>query len=229
MENLGVITKVNNPTDWCAGMVVMPKPNGNIRICVDLTKLNASVCRERHILPSVKQILAQIGESTIFSKLDANVGFWQIKLSKQSALLTTFITPNGRYCFNRLLFGIISAPEFFQKQMSNILNGLEGVVCMIDDVLVHGKTQLEHDQRLTAVLDRLRKAKVILNKEKCEFSKHSIRFLRQVIDQSGIRPDPDKVKAVQAMNEPENVTKLRRFLGMTTQLSKSVRNNKTSS
>ena len=91
---------------------------------------------------------------------------------------------------------------------------------MIDDVLVHGKTHLEHDQRLTAVLDRLRKAKVTLNKEKCEFSKHSIRFLGQVIDQSGIRPDQDKVKAIQAMNEPENVTELRRFLGMTTQLSK---------
>ena len=220
MENLGVITKVDNPTDWCAGMVVVPKPNGNIRICVDLTKLNASVRRERHILPSVEQILAQIGGSTIFSKLDANAGFWQIKLSKQSALLTTFITPYGRYCFNRLPFGITSAPEFFQKQMSNILSGLEGVVCMIDDVLVHGKTQLEHDQRLTAVLDRLRKAKVTLNKEKCEFSKHSIRFLGQVIDQSGIRPDQDKVKAIQAMNEPENVTELRRFLGMTTQLSK---------
>ena len=80
---------------------------------------------------------------------------------------------------------------------------------MIDDVLVHGKTQPEHDQRLTAVLDRLRKAKVTLNKEKCEFSKHSIRFLGQVIDQSGICPDQDNVKAIQAMNEPENITELR--------------------
>ena len=115
MENMGVITKVDNPTDWCAGMVVVPKPNGNIRICVDLTKLNNSVCRERHMLPSVEQILAQIGDSTIFSKLDANAGFWQVKLSKESALLTTFITPYGRYCFNRLPFGITSAPEFFPK------------------------------------------------------------------------------------------------------------------
>ena len=220
MESMGVITKVDNPTDWCAGMVVVPKPNGNIRICVDLTKLNNSVRRERHILPSVEQILAQIGDSTIFSKLDANAGFWQVKLSKESALLTTFITPYGRFCFNRLPFGITSAPEFFQKQMSKILIGLDGVICMIDDVLIHGKTPQEHDQRLVAVLTRLRKANVTLNKDKCEFSKHSIRFLGQIIDSSGIRPDPEKVKAIQAMKEPENITELRRFLGMTTQLSK---------
>ena len=91
---------------------------------------------------------------------------------------------------------------------------------MIDDVLVHGKTQLEHDQRLAAVLDRLRKPKVTLNKEKCEFSERSIRFLGQVIDQCGIRPDTDKIKTIQAMNEPKNVTELRQFLGMTTQLIK---------
>ena len=53
MERLGVIAKVEVPTDWCVGMVVVPKPNGDVRICVDLTKLNHSVCRERHPLPAV--------------------------------------------------------------------------------------------------------------------------------------------------------------------------------
>ena len=74
MEDLGVISKVKEPTEWCAGMVVVPKANGKVRICVDLTKLNESVCRERHILPSVEQTLAQIGGAKIFSKLDANSG-----------------------------------------------------------------------------------------------------------------------------------------------------------
>lgn len=91
---------------------------------------------------------------------------------------------------------------------------------MIDDVLIHGKTHHKHNHRLAAALSRLKKAKVTMNKEKCEFSKHSIKLLGQVIDQSGIHPDPEKVKAIQAMKEPENVTELRRFLGMTTQLSK---------
>ena len=73
------------------------------------------------------------------------LGFWQIKLSKESALLTTFITPFGRFCFNRLPFGITSAPEYFQRCMSSILSGLEGVVCMVDDILVSGSTQEQHD------------------------------------------------------------------------------------
>ena len=122
-------------------MVVVPKGNNKVRICVDLTKLNRSVCHEQHILPSVEQTLAQLKGAKIFSKLDANSGFWQIKLSPQSALLMTFITPAGRFCFNRLRFGIMSAPEFYQKKISHILSGFTGVVCMMDDVLVFGQTQ----------------------------------------------------------------------------------------
>lgn len=75
MEEMGVISKMEKPTEWCAGMVVVPKPNGKIRICVDLTKLNEGVCRERHILPSVDQSLAQLNGSQVFTKLDARSGF----------------------------------------------------------------------------------------------------------------------------------------------------------
>jgi len=121
METMGVITRVQEPTEWCAGMVVVPKPNGSVRICVDLTKLNQDVCRERHNLPSVDHTLARLNGATIFSKLDANLGFWQIKLAKESALLTTFITPFGRFCFNWLSFGITSAPEHFQRSRGSCL------------------------------------------------------------------------------------------------------------
>ena len=86
-------------------MVLVPKGNGRDRICADLTKLNQNVCRERHILPSVKQILAQLGGAKIFTKLDANFGFWQIALTKDSALLTTFIILFGKFCLHRLPFG----------------------------------------------------------------------------------------------------------------------------
>ena len=93
---------------------MVPRPNGSVRICVDLTKLNQSACRERHILPSVEQMLAQIGNAKVFLKLDANSGFWKIELAPESAKLTTFITPYGCFCFNRLPFGITSAPDHFQ-------------------------------------------------------------------------------------------------------------------
>ena len=74
MEEQGVITRVHEPTDWCAGMVVVPKKNGKVRICVDLTKLNKSVKRERHPMPAVEQTLAQLAGAKVFSKLDANSG-----------------------------------------------------------------------------------------------------------------------------------------------------------
>ena len=78
MEKLGVISKVDIPTDWCAGMVVVPKPDGRIRICVDLTKLrNESVLRETYPLPKIDNLLAQISESKFFTKLDCDSGFWQ--------------------------------------------------------------------------------------------------------------------------------------------------------
>ena len=113
---------------------------------MDLTKLNYYIKRERHILPSVDHALAQIGNAKYFSKLDANSGFWQIELSPESSNLTTFITPFGWYKFNQLPFGISSAPEYFQKKVSKILCDTEGVVGLIDDLLVYGRTKEEHHQ-----------------------------------------------------------------------------------
>ena len=163
-----MISKITQPTEWCAGMVVAPKPNGNVRICVDLTRLNNSVRRERHPLPSVDQVLAQLAGAKIFSKLDANSGFWQIPLAEESIPLTTFMTPFGRYCFHRLPFGITSAPEHFQRRMSEMVGDMEGVVCLIDDFLIYGSNQQEHDERLTKVLTKLGKEGLTLNKEKCK-------------------------------------------------------------
>ena len=84
METLGVISKVDQPTPWCTGMVVVPKKGGSIRICVDLKPLNKSVLREVHPLPKVDETLAQLNSTKMFSRLDANSGFWQIPLSMSS-------------------------------------------------------------------------------------------------------------------------------------------------
>jgi len=175
---------------------VVPKPNKKVRICVDLTHLNKCVKQERHTLPSVDHTLAQLSNVKLFSKIDANSGFWQVKLSKQSSLLTTFITPFGRFCFNCLPFGISSAPELFQKRMSVIVEGLDGMICLMDDILVHGSNQQEHDKRLLATLEQLQKCHITLNREKCEFSKTTVKFLGHVIDHQGIKPDPEKVQAI---------------------------------
>ena len=220
MEKLGVISKVDKPTLWCAGMVVVPKKSGDVRICVDLKPLNESVLRETHPLPGVDETLAQLTGATVMSKLDANSGFWQIPLAKNCRELTTFITPFGRYCFNKLPFGISSAPEHFQKRMSTILDGLAGVLCLMDDILIFGKDQKEHDTRLTAALERIQAAGVTLNKDKCEFNKTSLTFLGHTIDGKGISPDPQKTAAISKMASPKSTTELRRFMGMVNQLGK---------
>ena len=181
---------------------VVLKKSGEVRICVDLKALNENVLRETHPIPKVDDTLAQFTGAAVFSKLDINSGFWQIPLSDQSKLLTNFITPFGRYAFNKLPFGIASAPELFQKQMSKILEGLDGVVCLMDDVLVIGKERNEHDLRLRLVLERVQKAKVTLNPTKYEFAKYSVKFLGHVIDSHGIRADPDKLKAICKMEAP---------------------------
>ena len=97
MEAQGVISKVQQPTPWCAGMVVVNKKNGGVRICVDLKSLNRCVLREHHPLLKVDDILGQLTGATLFTKLDVNSGFWQVPLAEKSRLLTTFITPFGRY------------------------------------------------------------------------------------------------------------------------------------
>ena len=135
-------------------------------------------------------------------------------LTESSKLLTTFITPFGRYYFHKLPFGICSAPEHFQKRMSQILAGLKGVLCQMDDVLVFGSDKAEHDIRLTAALDRIRNRGVTLNREKCEFEKNKLLFLGHVVDHQGIQADPEKISAIQRLNSPNNTTELRRFLGM---------------
>ena len=167
MERDGVIFRVDQPTDWCAGMVVVPKPNGKVRICVDYTKLNANVKRENFPLPVIDQSLGRLTGAKFFSKLDANSGFFQVKLAQESKLLTTFITPIGRFAFHRLPMGLSSSSEYYQKRMSQILENLDGVICQMDDVLVFGSTEKEHDERLAEVLARLERANVTLNSAKC--------------------------------------------------------------
>ena len=102
-----------------------------------------------------------------------------------------------------------SAPEYFQQRMHKILSSLKGVVCLIDDVLVHGVTQEEHDENLLAVLNRIQQAGITLNKEKCMFSTKSIKFLGQVVDADGIKPDLDKITAINDMPQHTNIMELR--------------------
>ena len=185
---------VTVPTEWFAGIVPILKPNWSVHVFVNLTRLKKGVQHEVHPIPYVDVNLAKLGDSKIFSKLDTNSGFWQITLDDKSKLLATFV--------NRLPFGIGSAPEIFQHTMFRLLKGLEGTLCQMDDVFIHGANQPEHDRQLQAVLQE---ARLPLN-DKWEFSSSSIRFLAYIIDSSGLHTDPQKTNAVRQLPVPSDVS-----------------------
>ena len=220
MEQLGVIQPVDGPTDWCQAMVVVPKPDGSVRICVDLKPLNQFIPRELHQQPTVDETLAQLDGATVFTKLDANSGFWQIPLSAESRRLTTFITPFGRFMFTKLPFGIASAPEVFQYRMAKILKGLPGTAGMIDDTVIGSRGNQDHDTKVRAVLTRFADAGMTLNPKKCQFSTTTFSFLGVQIKDGMITPDPKKMSALSNFPSPRNVQELRRFLGMVNQMGK---------
>ena len=223
LEEMDIIKPVTKPTDWCAPMVVVPKQNGKVRICVDLTRLNQGVKRENFPMPCTDQLLSQLPGQNTWSKLDCNSGFHQQLLDEESQPLTTFITPFGRYCYKRLCFGISSGPEIFQREMCQLLEDIPGVNCAIDDILIGGSTQEEHDSRLQQVLTRLKEAGVTLN-DKCRFNQNKIKFLGHVITNEGIYIDPQNKRAIHEFPAPQSVTELRRFLGMRNHTSKFIAN-----
>ena len=214
LVHLGVIKKVTSPTPWCAPMVPVMKKTGKVRLCVDLKKLNVNIERERFVLPTLEDVTSRLQGATVFSCLDAASGFYQIPLEENSQDLTTFITPFGRYCFRRLPFGITSAPEIFMRKMLEVLEGLEGVFVYMDDILVFGKDTIEHDGRLSKVLETLDHAGLQLNQEKCLYRKSELKFLGHLFSKKGIRADPEKVKAIEELPPPDSVTKVRQFMGM---------------
>ncbi|XP_030578829.1 uncharacterized protein K02A2.6-like [Archocentrus centrarchus] len=215
MLALGIIEEVTEPTDWCAPMVPVEKKNRDqVRVCVDLKRLNKAVKRERYILPTLEDIAPKLAGAKVFSTLDASCGFWQIPLDAGSRRLTTFITPLGRFCFRRLPFGITSAPEIFQRQLSTLLNDHKGVVVVMDDILVYGATKEDHDNCLNAVLKTVKDSGLKLNKAKCHFSKSETRYFGHIISAEGIKPDPTKVEAITRMQSPTNVEELRQVLGL---------------
>ena len=148
--------------------------------------------RERYIIPAISQVLAKLTGSVCFSKLDASGGYWQLALDEESSKLTTFITPLGRFCMTRVPFGISSASEIFQRKMEELLEGLRGVECYQDDIIVHGRTVEEHNSVLQTVLQRIKESGLKLNQQKCLFSQSELEFLGHKIGREGTSPHPNK-------------------------------------
>ena len=137
-EETGIIERVTEPQEWCAPMVLVQKSNAKLRICVHLRRLNSAVKHSRLVLPTLEDIAPKLAGTRYFSKLDTCSALCQIPLHPDSAKLTTFMTPFGRFCFKRLAFGITCAPEIFQYLISDLLKNREGCEAIMDDIIVYG-------------------------------------------------------------------------------------------
>ncbi len=226
MEKKGIIRKVHNnePTDWVNSMVVVRKPAGGVRVCLDPKDLNKAIKREFYPMPTHEQITAKLAGAKYFTVLDAEKAFFQIDLDGKSQKLLTFNSPFGRYQYCRMPMGISSASEVFQKRMHECLEGLENVEPVNDDILVWGRTQEEHDKSLKSALDRLRENNVKLNKAKSQICQPTVRFHGHKYSQNGVEIDQVKVEAIMKMPTPENKEAVQRFLGMLNYLSKYIPN-----
>uniref|UniRef100_A0A8C2B8P6 ribonuclease H n=1 Tax=Cyprinus carpio TaxID=7962 RepID=A0A8C2B8P6_CYPCA len=221
MENLDVIEKVTEPSNWVSSMVTVWKPEKQkIRICMDPKDLNAAIEREHYPMRTIEEVMARMAGAKVFSTLDAQCGYWQVKLDKESSALCTFNTPFGRYAYKRLPFGINTAGEIFQRLMTEMFEDMEGVEVIVDDILVWGENEEQHNQRLKRVLERVREKNIKLNSEKCTFTAQEVKYMGHILTAEGLKPDPEKVEAVRKMQKPTNKTELQIYLGMVTYLGK---------
>jgi transposase InsO family protein len=224
MESMGIVQKVNEPTDWVSPIVIVHKKDGDIRICLDPKHLNDNIKLCQYQLPTIDMLSSKLVGAKHFSVLDANAGFWMVPLTEDSSFLCTFSTPFGRYRFRRLPFGIKCAPEIFHKIVVQTFDGLPGVESYLDDIVIWGSSKKEHDERLRNVLSRARESGFKFNPNKCKFSVSEIKYLGHIFSDKGVSIDKDKVESIKNMPAPTCKKELERFLGMTNYLSKFIPN-----
>ncbi|XP_062701591.1 uncharacterized protein K02A2.6-like [Aedes albopictus] len=215
-----IIEVKRGPATWVSPLVVANKANGSIRLCVDLRRVNQAVIRDRHPMPVIEDVLTRVGKGRIWSVLDVKDAFFLLELDEATRDITTFITHRGLYRFKRLPFGLVSAPEIFQRTMDEILADCEGTYWYLDDVGVEGSTIEEHDQRLNKVLQKFKEKGVVLNWDKCKIRVTEFEFLGYEISPQGIMPSEIKRAAIQNFRHPQNESEVRSFLGLANYMSK---------
>ena len=224
LEQQHIIAPVTEPTDWCAPIVVTPKKNSDsIRMCVDLSHLNRYVKRERYQSPCPAEAVADIAASKAkyFTILDARKGYHQCPLDAQSQLLTTFITPFGRFKYLRAPYGISSISEHYNRRMAEAFTGLSGFRRIVDDIVIYDDDATEHAHHVKAFLQRCADRQIALNLDKCHFLQEEVTFACFKLRGDGYQVDRSITDAISNFPTPTNRTDLRSFFGLANQLSTS--------
>ena len=214
LEEQGVIEKVGKHTSpWLSPIVAVRKRNGKLRVCLDLTEVNKAVIANDHPIPEMQKMLDRLQGAVVFSSLDMKAAYHQLELHESFRDLTAFIHVGQVWRYKRCPFGLKSLPQCFQKMMECVLEGLEGVQVYLDDVIVSGRSQEEHDQRLRRVIERMQARNITLNWDKCRICVSSVEFLGFAVSPKGIAVSEERVQGLRDLQQPTDKKKLQSVLG----------------
>lgn len=189
-----------NSSDW--------RPVGDFRL------LNAQTVKDKYCLPTVSDFTAELHGCKIFSHIDLVKAYHQIPINPADIHKTAICCPFGTFESTRMQFGLCNASATFQRFIDEITRDLHGVFAFVDDILIASSNSDEHLNHLKCLFTRLDKYGLCINLAKCEFGKSSLEFLGFLVSEHGIKPLPDRVKAIQNFPQPNSLTQLRRFLGL---------------
>jgi hypothetical protein len=210
----GIIRKSNSP--WSFPVVMVDKPDGSKRFCIDYRMLNNVTVKDSYPLPRIHEAIDILHGAKYFSTIDFNAGYWQIPMKQSDIPKTAFVTRKGLYEWLRMAFGLANAPATFQRTMDVLLSGLTWRSCLvyIDDILVFSCNLDEHLKDLREVLLRLKESNFSIKLSKCRFAKKEAEYLGHVINEAGVMPHPSKTQAVKEFKTPSNLTDVRSFMGI---------------
>ena len=213
MKDMGVIEESFSP--WASPIVLIPKPDGSVRFCIDYRKVNDLTIPDGHPMPRIDDLVDKIGASRFKTKIDLSRGYWQVPLDDDSVPISAFVTPHGQFQWRFMPFGLRNAPATFQRLVWKVLAGLEGFTCAyLDDVVIFSNSWSEHMNHLRIVFSRLQNAGLTLKKAKCVFATAVIDYLGHTISIDSIQPREAKVAALIQSPQPSNRKQLKSFLGL---------------
>ena len=208
------IEPANSP--YASPLVLVRKPDGNLRVCVDYRSANKDTIPDRYLLPRVDELIDAIGarKAIYFTTLDLMRGYHQVKMAEESKEKTTFMCHHGLYQFCRMSFGLTNAPATFQRLMDKLFDGWSFVFIYLDDILIASRNFEEHTSHVIEVLQRLQDVGLKVKPSKCIYAEKQIDYLGFNISATGVCPTHKNILAVKEFSRPNTVKEVKRFLGL---------------
>ncbi len=205
---------IESSSAWASPLVPVRKKDGSVRICVDFRQLNAVTPLRRYWLPSLMEILDQVGPNACLSTLDHTAGFHQLAMEECSSELTTFVCPFGKFRYLRMPFGLKNAPAIFQAVIENVLKPVSDC-CRnyVDDVVIYSRTWSDHLYHLRKVIECLGASGLTIKLRKCCFGRTHLLYLGHKIGAGLLAVPEHRVSALAHFVRPRTKKQLRSFLG----------------